>query len=64
VNVVESKDVEVTGVQATGGVGQVTTQGTSVVTLTGVAGTGTIGSVTVWGKIVPNPGTVWTEIAA
>jgi hypothetical protein len=38
--------------------------GSALVLVSGVLATGRIGQVTVWGKIVPNPGTIWTRIAA
>ena len=54
----------VTGVSGTGSVGSVTMTGSALVLVSGVLATGRIGQVTVWGKIVPNPGTIWTRIAA
>ena len=52
------------GVFATGVVGSVTVnEGTGVdVFVTGVSATGELTPVLVWGRIVPNPGTVYTEI--
>ena len=52
------------GVESTGEVGDVTTTGGAVVSPTGVSATGEMTSPTVWGRIVPEPDTVWTEIAA
>jgi len=54
----------VTGVFATGSVGSITMTGTALVIPTGVSGQGVIGNALVWGKIVPDPGTIWTRIAA
>ena len=53
-----------TGLQAAGGVGTVTITGTAVVSPTGISATGGVTVPLVWGRIVPNPGTAWTEIAA
>ena len=50
--------------QGTGQVGTITMIGDSSVTLTGVSGSGEVTPVIVWGRIIPDPGTVWTEIAA
>lgn len=55
---------DVTGVFATGSVGSVTTTAAALVTTTGVSATGTAGQALVWGRIKPDPGTVWTRIAA
>ena len=55
---------DVTGVSGAGSVGSVTTTGSAAITLTGVSATTQIGQVVVWGKIVPDPGTTWTRIAA
>ncbi len=55
---------DVTGVFATGSVGSVTTTGSATITPTGVFAAGQVGQALVWGKIVPDPGTVWTRIAA
>ena len=55
---------DVTGVSGTGSVGSITTTGSAAITLTGVSATTQIGQVVVWGKIVPDPGTTWTRIAA
>jgi hypothetical protein len=54
--------VSVTGVQAVGQVGTVTTQANANIYLTGVQAQGIIGQVLVWGQIpdVPDPG--WTNI--
>ena len=57
-------DVDVIGVSATGPVGTVTIIGGATVSVTGVSATGLVKPVLVWGRIAPNPGTVWTEIAA
>ena len=62
--VLANADVDTTGVSATSELGSVSVTGTAVVALTGVSATGRIGKVTVWGKIVPDPGTTWIEIAA
>jgi len=56
--------VNVTGLEATGAVGSVTITGTANVFPTGVSGTGQVTSPIVWGRIVPDPDTTWTEIAA
>lgn len=56
--------VNVTGVENTGQVGSVTITGTANVFPTGVFGTGEVTSPIVWGRIVPDPDTTWTEIAA
>jgi hypothetical protein len=55
---------DVTGVFATGSVGSVTTAATALVTPTGVSATGIAGQALVWGRIKPDPGTIWTRIAA
>jgi len=55
---------DVTGVLVTGSVGSITTTGAGLVTLTGVSATGTAGQALVWGRIKPDPGTIWTRIAA
>jgi|MDTC01.2.fsa_nt_gb hypothetical protein len=55
---------DVTGVFATGSVGSVTIAASALVTPTGVSATGTVGQTLVWGRIKPDPGTVWTRIAA
>ena len=47
-----------------GGVGSITAIGNATVTLTGVSSSGEVGTVLVWGRIVPDPNTVWTEIVA
>ena len=57
-------DVSVTGVSGTGSVGSVTMTGSALVLVSGVLATGRIGQVTARGKIVPNPDTIWTRIAA
>ena len=51
-----------TGVSATGSVGGVTVIINQSIVVTGVAATGEVGPVLVWGRIVPNPITVYTEI--
>ena len=56
--------VDVTGVFATGSVGSVTTAATALITPTGVSATGIAGQALVWGRIKPDPGTIWTRIAA
>ena len=38
--------------------------GQGVVSPTGVSGSGEVKPVLVYGRIIPSPGTVWTEIAA
>jgi hypothetical protein len=55
---------DVTGVFATGSVGSVTTAAAALVTTTGVSATGTVGQALVWGRVKPDPGTIWTRIAA
>ena len=55
---------DVTGVLATGSVGSVTTAATALVTPTGVSATGIAGQALVWGRVKPDPGTIWTRIAA
>ena len=55
---------DVTGVLATGSVGSITMTGAALVTPTGVSATGTAGQTLVWGRIKPDPGTIWTRIAA
>jgi hypothetical protein len=55
---------DVTGVSGTGSVGSITTTGSATITLTGVSATTQVGQVVVWGKLVPDPGTTWTSIAA
>ena len=57
-------NTDVTGVLATGSVGSVTTPATALVTPTGVSATGRVGQALVWGRIKPDPGTIWTRIAA
>jgi hypothetical protein len=66
VTVVEGQgiDVPVTGVAATGAVGSVTVIGDAVVLTTGLSATGSVKPVLVWGRLVPAPGTIWTQIAA
>ena len=54
--------VVVTGVQSTGAVGTATASGGAVVSVTGLEATGGVGQVIVWGRIVPEPGTVYSEI--
>ena len=56
--------VVATGVFATGSVGSVTTAASASVIVTGVSATGTVGQALVWGRIKPDPGTIWTRIAA
>ena len=56
--------VDVTGVLATGSVGSVTTAAGALVIPTGVSAIGTAGQALVWGRIKPDPGTIWTRIAA
>ena len=55
---------DVTGVFATGSVGSVTIAASALVTPTGVSATGIAGQALVWGRIKPDPGTIWTRIAA
>ena len=65
VNEGQGIDVSVTGVSATSAVGSIASvTGTARVFPTGVEGSGEVQAVLVWGKIVPDPGTTWTEIAA
>lgn len=47
-----------------GSVGSVDVTGTAVANLTGVSASGLPGAVLVWGRIIPGPATVWTEIIA
>lgn len=54
--------VNVTGRGATTAVGSVTVQIDAPVDVTGVAANGEVGFVTVWGKIIPDPGTTYSEI--
>lgn len=56
--------VDVTGVSGTGSVGSVTMTGSAVVIPTGVTANGLTGQALVWGRLVPDPGTTWTRIAA
>lgn len=64
VNVGTGIDVPVSGLFALTAVGNVTvTGGTGItVNLVGVESPTIVGRVNVWGRIVPNPGTVYTEI--
>jgi hypothetical protein len=55
---------DVTGVSATVSVGSITMTGTGLITPIGVSAEGSVGQALVWGDIKPNPGTVWTRIAA
>jgi hypothetical protein len=55
---------DVTGVLATGSVGSITMTGTGLVTPIGVSAEGSVGQALVWGRVKPNPGTIWTRIAA
>ena len=55
---------DVTGVLATGSVGSITTTGTGLITPVGVSARGSVGQALVWGRIKPDPGTIWTRIAA
>ena len=55
---------DVAGVFATGSVGSFTMTGDGLVTPTGVSAIGLAGQALVWGKVKPDPGTVWTRIAA
>ncbi len=55
---------EATGVSGSGSVGSITMTGGATIVPDGVEGTGVMGQANVWGKIVPNTGTVWTEIQA
>jgi hypothetical protein len=61
---VGTADADVTGVLATGSVGSVTTAAGALVIPTGVSATGIAGQALVWGRIKPDPGTIWTRIAA
>jgi len=55
--------VEVTGLEATSAVGEIASvTGSAVVSPTGVSATGEVGAVIIWGRIVPDPGTVYSEI--
>ena len=62
-NVTDSTSAAYNGF-ATGGVGSGTITGTATITPVGVFATGQVGQALVCGKIVPDPGTVWTRIAA
>ena len=64
VSVAANSITTVSGVGAVGEVGDVTVTGGVVVDLTGVEATGEVTPPVVWGTIVPNPGTIWSEIAA
>ena len=55
---------DVAGVFATGSVGSFTMTGDGLVTPTGVSAIGLAGQALVWGEVKPDPGTVWTRIAA
>jgi len=55
---------DVTGVLATGSVGSITMTGAGLVTPIGVSAEGSVGQALVWGRIKPDPGTIWTRIAA
>jgi len=55
--------VNVTGRGAATAVGAVTVQIDAPVDVTGVAANGEVGFVTVWGKIIPDPGTTYSEIS-
>jgi len=55
---------DVAGVFATGSVGSFTMTGDGLVTPTGVSAIGLAGQALVWGRVKPDPGTVWTRIAA
>lgn len=57
-------NVSVTGFRVDSFVGNVTVTGGAIVYPTGVSATGEMTSPTVWGRIVPDPDTTWTEIAA
>ena len=55
---------DVTGVFATGSVGSVVITGSATIIPTGLFAAGQVGQVLIWGQIVPDPGTIWTRIAA
>lgn len=54
--------VDNTNLFASSEVGNPIIKGGAVVEVTGVEGTGEIDPTTVWGRIVPNPGTVWSNV--
>jgi hypothetical protein len=51
-----------TGVAGTGQVGSATVAANANVFAVGVSAIGYIGFVTIWGRIVPNPNTVYTDV--
>ena len=51
-------------IKGSGEVGTVSIIGNAAVSVTGISGSGEVTPVIVWGRIIPDPGTVWTEIAA
>ena len=53
-----------TGVFATGAVNSVSITGSATIIPIGVSAQGQTGNLVVWGPVVPNPGTIWTPIAA
>jgi hypothetical protein len=54
-------NVDVTGVFTAGSVGSVTITGSATIIPAGVFATGQVGQALVWGRIVPDPGTAWTD---
>ena len=64
VTISADSNLALVGVEADGEVGDITVTGGAVVELTGVEATGEVTPPVVWGTIVPNPGTIWSEIAA
>jgi hypothetical protein len=55
-------NVDVTGVQGTTALGETTETADANVYAIGVQATGEVGNVLVWSRIVPDPGTGWTEV--
>ena len=54
--------VSLTGVSSTGEVGSVTAKASATVSVAGVSAEGLVGQVLVWSRIVPDPGTEYTDI--
>ena len=53
-----------TGVSGTTAINSVSITGDATIIPVGVVAQGRVGTPTIWGRIVPDPGTVWTRIAA
>ena len=62
VTVIGTAVVSPTGVSATGEVGSVTVKASAQVNVSGVSAEGFVNNVLVWGRIVPDPGTEYTDI--